>query len=163
MGRESGGAVVSARIAAALVHDSECPGDGACDSVEDEPECVEGLTHAWTRRGEGGCDQNPGVWSLGGTAYEFSAHCRYCGVRRIEITLGCQRNAGECDSVRYEYGDTDDAAVAEALRLQRRRRRQAARRTAAKVAQYGSIAAYRARLRAYRAAVLAHNLGRVQA
>jgi hypothetical protein len=99
-----------------------CGGDGNCDAIEAEPECVDGLGHAWTSRGEGGCDSNPGVWSLGGTTYRFHAHCRWCGTRRVEILVGSQRNPDECDSVRYEPGDRDKEAITIELRRLRRNR-----------------------------------------
>lgn len=58
--------------------------------------------HDWTSEGEGGCSQNPGCWSVGGTAMVFASHCRTCGLRRVERHTGSQRNPGEHDTVRYE-------------------------------------------------------------
>jgi len=58
--------------------------------------------HDWTSEGEGGCDQNPGVWSTGGTSMSFASHCRTCGLHRSEHTTGSQRNPGEHDTVAYE-------------------------------------------------------------
>lgn len=58
--------------------------------------------HEWTSEGEGGCDENPGVWSVGGTAMLFMSHCRLCGLHRCERTTGSQRNPGEHDTVTYE-------------------------------------------------------------
>ena len=69
-----------------------------------EPECSEADGHDWTSEGEGGCDENPGVWSTGGTAMVFYAHCRNCRMRRVRHTTGSQRNPGECDTTRYEEG-----------------------------------------------------------
>lgn len=66
--------------------------------------------HDWTREGEGGCDANPGVWSLGGTAMHFVAHCRGCGLTRKVTDPGSQRNPG--DGVRYEYEMADDEQIA---------------------------------------------------
>lgn len=60
--------------------------------------------HDWTSEGEGGCDENPGVWSLGGTAMKFRAHCRHCGLIRVVRSTGSQRNPGEHDTVSYEPG-----------------------------------------------------------
>jgi uncharacterized protein (TIGR02996 family) len=62
-----------------------------------DPDC----DHDWTREGEGGCHQNPGVWSLGGTKLKIASHCRCCGLHRIEIHCGSQRNPGEHDTVEY--------------------------------------------------------------
>lgn len=58
--------------------------------------------HDWTSAGEGGCDSNPGVWSVGGTAMVFAAHCRACGLHRQSRSTGSQRNPGEHDTVSYE-------------------------------------------------------------
>jgi hypothetical protein len=101
--------------------DSEwaCGGDGTCESVEAEPDCVDGLAHRWTADGTGGCDSNPGVWSTGGTSYRFAARCVLCGCGRSETHHGSQRNPGECDSVSYE---TSEYAVDESeARLERAR------------------------------------------
>lgn len=61
---------------------SEAGGDTDCD-------------HEWTSEGEGGCRENPGVWSHGGTAMSFAHHCRLCGLRRVETDPGTQRNPGD--------------------------------------------------------------------
>lgn len=71
----------------ALIRDAG--GDTACE-------------HEWTAEGEGGCRENPGVWSVGGTAMTFRAHCRLCGLIRIERSTGSQRNPGEHDTVQYQ-------------------------------------------------------------
>ncbi len=63
-----------------------------------DPDC----DHEWTSEGEGGCDENPGVWSHGGTAMTFASHCRICGLHRVEHATGSQRNPGEHDTVTYE-------------------------------------------------------------
>lgn len=57
--------------------------------------------HDWTREDEGGCDQNPGVWSVRGTALEIHEHCSVCGLRRHQHLTGAQRNPGECDRIEY--------------------------------------------------------------
>jgi hypothetical protein len=62
--------------------------------------------HDWTAEGEGGCDQNPGVWSTGGTSMTFSTHCRTCGLKRTEHSTGSQRNPGDHDTVSYEMPDS---------------------------------------------------------
>lgn len=61
--------------------------------------------HDWTSDGEGGCRENPGVWSTGGTAMSFAAHCRLCGLHRVTRTVGTQRNPGEHDTVTYRQGE----------------------------------------------------------
>jgi hypothetical protein len=61
--------------------------------------------HEWTREGEGGCDENPGVWSTGGTSMMFRSHCVHCGLIRTEHITGSQRNPGEHDTVTYELPD----------------------------------------------------------
>lgn len=77
-------------IRAATQHDS---GRSCGDSPDD---------HDWTSQGEGGCDENPGVWSTGGTSMLFASHCRICGLHRREHWCGSQRNPGEHDTTEYE-------------------------------------------------------------
>jgi len=72
------------------------------DWCGDEPD-----DHDWTSAGEGGCDDNPGVWSTGGTSMEFSDHCSRCGLRRTMKHTGSQYNPGESDTVEYEYRSTN--------------------------------------------------------
>lgn len=62
--------------------------------------------HDWTGEGEGGLRENPGVWSVGGTAMVFKAHCRVCGLHRTERSTGSQRNPGEHDTVEYEMPES---------------------------------------------------------
>lgn len=69
-----------------------------------DPDC----DHDWSSEGEGGCDENPGVWSLGGTAMKFRCHCTRCGLIRVDIHTGSQRNPGECDTVKYSLPELDD-------------------------------------------------------
>lgn len=64
--------------------------------------------HEWTSDGEGGLDENPGVWSTGGTSMMFRQHCTRCGLIRTECTTGSQRNPGEHDTVEYEMPDARD-------------------------------------------------------
>lgn len=63
-----------------------------------DPDC----DHDWTGEGEGGLDENPGVWATGGTSMLFIRHCRHCGLIRKERSCGSQRNPGEHDTVEYE-------------------------------------------------------------
>jgi hypothetical protein len=67
-------------------------GDTSCD-------------HDWSAEGEGGCSENPGVWSTGGTSMVFHTHCTHCGLIRIERSTGSQRNPGEHDTVEYQMPD----------------------------------------------------------
>jgi len=57
--------------------------------------------HDWTREGEGGADDNPGVWFTGGTSMVFESHCRRCGLHRTEYFTGTQRSPSECNTVKY--------------------------------------------------------------
>lgn len=57
--------------------------------------------HDWTSEDEGGLDENPGVWSTGGTTMVFRAHCATCGLQRREVSTGSQRNPGDHDTVEY--------------------------------------------------------------
>ena len=58
-------------------------------------------SHDWTSDGEGGCRENPGVWSHGGTTMSFAQHCRRCGLHRVKVCYGAQRNPGQADEVEY--------------------------------------------------------------
>lgn len=60
-----------------------------------DPDCA----HEWT--GKGGCTQNPGVWSTGGTSFLFREHCAHCGIVKETVSHGLQRNPDESDTVRY--------------------------------------------------------------
>lgn len=68
-----------------------------------DPNC----RHDWTAEGEGGCDENPGVWSTGGTSMMYREHCRRCGIIRTVCDPGSQRNPGERTTVTYELPDAD--------------------------------------------------------
>lgn len=57
--------------------------------------------HDWTSEGEGGLTENPGVWSVGGTAIAIHDHCRVCGLHRKTLHRGSQKNPGEHDEVEY--------------------------------------------------------------
>jgi hypothetical protein len=105
----------------------DCCAYGGCDAVAAEPPCVGGLAHRWTSAGTGGCDNNPGCWSLGGTAYQFSSRCRLCGTARTSVDHGWQRNPGECDSVAYEAEAYSPDAGAVSAEYRRRRRNRLAR------------------------------------
>lgn len=61
--------------------------------------------HDWTAEGEGGCTENPGVWSTGGTSMSFATHCRKCGLHRTEYITGSQHNPGEHDTVAFQQPD----------------------------------------------------------
>lgn len=67
--------------------------------------------HDWTSEGEGGCRENPGCWSNGGTAMTFRAHCRKCGLERTDHHTGSQRNPGEHDTVTYRQLDDEEIAA----------------------------------------------------
>jgi hypothetical protein len=103
----------------ALTHDSDCDGE---DCLGTPPDCIDGLDHRWV--GVGGIDTNPGVWSLGGTAFRWDARCIYCGCGRHVIHHGHQRNPGKCDSIDWRGGEykPDDGAAREELRRLRRNR-----------------------------------------
>lgn len=66
-----------------------------------DPDC----DHDWTSEGEGGLDENPGVWSSGGTTFVFTCHCRTCGLHRTKTDYGSQRNPGQHDTVEYHQPD----------------------------------------------------------
>ena len=88
-----------------------CGGDGACPDWAEEPLCI-AYDHDW--QGVGGCRENPGVQSLGGTTIEITRRCRACGIVEVSRYVGSQRNPGECDRRSYAEGppdiDADDSA-----------------------------------------------------
>ena len=63
--------------------------------------------HDWSCEGEGGCDENPGVWSTGGTTIVTREHCTCCGLIRESVSLGSQRNPGERDTVTYSLPEPE--------------------------------------------------------
>lgn len=71
-----------------------------------DPDC----DHEWSSEGEGGCSENPGVWSTGGTSIVTSEHCSRCGLRRVTRYAGSQRNPGEHDTVEYSQPDDTDGS-----------------------------------------------------
>ena len=73
-----------------------------CESFTVAPDCSSHSNgHVWSSDGEGGCSENPGVWSLDGTTISITDHCEICGLRRKVIRYGSQRNPGQCDIVDY--------------------------------------------------------------
>ena len=68
-----------------------------------DPDC----DHEWSREGEGGCNENPGVWSTGGTTIVTREHCTCCGIIRETKSRGSQRNPGEVDSVTYSLPEPE--------------------------------------------------------
>jgi hypothetical protein len=87
-------------------HGLDCD-ESECEDWEDEPRCADSSgEHDWSSHERGGCDENPGVWSLGGTTMVFEAQCQLCGLVRREKHFGSQRNPDECD-VRTFFHDDD--------------------------------------------------------
>jgi hypothetical protein len=64
--------------------------------------------HDWQSPHEllGGCRENPGVWSLTGTAMSFDYVCGRCGIYKSVRTAGFQRNPGEL-AEKIEYREAD--------------------------------------------------------
>lgn len=79
------------------------PEEPACDSDDDDHEWQ--AIHALV----GGCAENPGVHSLGGTAMSFRTVCVRCGTYRVEVHAGSQRNPDELP-VTVHYEDADAVA-----------------------------------------------------
>ncbi len=50
-----------------------------------KPTCTS-RRHRWVRRKDVGCDQNPGVYSLGGAHIAVAEECSHCEARRTEHT-----------------------------------------------------------------------------
>jgi len=63
--------------------------------------------HQWvsTYDREGGCKENPGVWSLGGTTLVFNEHCEKCSLERTITRYGSQRNPEQADEVKYRISE----------------------------------------------------------
>lgn len=74
------------------------------EEMEHEPECSHESGHDWQTPYEivGGCKENPGVWSLGGTKMAFHEVCSHCGMHKHEKHYGSQRNPDEEDCAIYE-------------------------------------------------------------
>lgn len=72
----------------------------------DEPKCSDGKGHDWTSEGEGGLEENPGVFGNGGGVLIYQ-HCRNCGLRKIIDTWAQRTDTGEqgLRSVEYESED----------------------------------------------------------
>jgi hypothetical protein len=73
---------------------------GCSGKYSDElPECEadENGEHDWQSEYEvvGGCRENPGVWSNGGTSMSYVFCCAKCGCYKHKNDPGFQRNAGE--------------------------------------------------------------------
>lgn len=68
------------------------------------PDCTDVGGHQWTGEGEGGSDENPGVFGSGGGVI-IHEHCKLCGIRRITDTWA-NGPGGEqgYETVRYESG-----------------------------------------------------------
>jgi hypothetical protein len=91
--------------------------DGGCEcAYEREPACADGHDHEWTGEGTGGCRENPGVWSRGGTTIVQVRRCKHCDVTRMSVSYGSQRNPGQHDTLKYETPEwqppVDDGEVA---------------------------------------------------
>lgn len=80
--------------------------DSASVLIEpEEPACPSGA-HDWTGEGEGGLDENPGVWSVGGAAILTSRHCRHCGLVRRTISGDTNApGAGNRDGTTYRTAE----------------------------------------------------------
>jgi hypothetical protein len=51
------------------------------------PECADKHHHEWeSPEWLGGCSQNPGVWSCGGTQIESKSVCRHCGCYQLYVS-----------------------------------------------------------------------------
>lgn len=85
--------------------------DDDIDILPEEPECLVATEHDWSSVHEGGCTENPGVWSTGGTSMLFRSHCLCCGMSRVRRSTGSRRDPGESDTVKY--GEPDAGWLAE--------------------------------------------------
>lgn len=74
---------------------------------------VDACTHEWRRPYAvvGGCRENPGVWSMGGTRLREEEVCKRCGLYRTTYYAGSQRNPDEPEE-RREYEAPDEGSLA---------------------------------------------------
>ena len=103
--------------------DGEWLSDGESDSDEvaagPEPkppatDCgTEDEDHDWQRPQElvGGLNENPGVFSTGGTRLDFHEVCARCGLRKHSWDQGTQRNPGDLDEG-VEYEEANEVSIA---------------------------------------------------
>jgi hypothetical protein len=59
-----------------------------------------------------GCDSNPGVYAVGGTAFEYYSRCRICGIVKVEYDPGSRPNPEDYAVVRYDDSSPTEEAVA---------------------------------------------------
>jgi hypothetical protein len=81
-------------------------------SDPEEPECAEDHEHDWgSPPWLGGCRENPGVWSIGGTQVATIDVCRHCGAYRHYTS---ESTPGQCPRVpaRTEYEEPDEQSLA---------------------------------------------------
>ena len=97
------------------------PGEHASDSVDAGPEPCPEVTecgeededHDWESPLElvGGLRENPGVFSIGGTAFRYETVCRNCGMYKTVTDAGMQRNPGQLDR-EIEYTPANERSLA---------------------------------------------------
>lgn len=69
-----------------------------------DPKCTEAEAHEWVA-GPGGCDENPGVFGIGGSAILGVETCRHCGIERHTVSGDSNPiGAGNRDGVTYHEG-----------------------------------------------------------
>ncbi len=90
----------------------EDEGEEESEREPEEPDCIDDDEHDWQRPIEvvGGCNENPGVYSLGGTTMTFTDVCARCGKYRTVTDRGSQRNPGEAEE-ETEYRDADETSL----------------------------------------------------
>lgn len=87
----------------------------------EQPECeaADDGEHDWQAPYHlvGGCRENPGVWSTGGTSFTVTEVCARCGIYRTTHIPGSQRNPDEpLESVRFSPADEDSERWVKSLR-----------------------------------------------
>lgn len=97
------------------------PGEHASGDVDAGPlpkpestECGEDdEDHDWQSPLElvGGCTENPGVWSTGGTSFRYEYVCAKCGMYKTVNTTGQQKNPGDLDES-VEYSPATEQSLA---------------------------------------------------
>jgi hypothetical protein len=88
-------------------------GENMYVDADPTPPCVDDDDHEW-HPADCGCDTNPGVYAVGGTAFEYYSRCRICGIVKMEYTPGARPDPDDCEVVRYDDSEpTAEAAASE--------------------------------------------------
>jgi len=81
------------------------------DRAPDVPACLEGYTHDWeSPEWLGGCSENPGVWSKGGSQISSVCVCSHCGMYQAYISESTPGQYPKTPEI-YSYREADRASM----------------------------------------------------